>query len=63
MVRTDGKIDYGTLSDDASRYYTSNIYDRQIQVGEYITVCGYEDDDKRNCEFTFKIVEIIKLQA
>jgi hypothetical protein len=35
----------------------------QMQVGEYITVRGYENDGQRNCEFTFKISQIILLRS
>ena len=60
VLLTDGNIDYGAYAPDECRYYTSNIHANQIQVGEYITVRGYEDDGQRNCEFTFKISQIIK---
>jgi hypothetical protein len=55
-----GRIDYGAYAPDERRYYTSNIHDHQIQVGEDITVRGYENDGQRNCEFTFKISQIDK---
>ena len=59
----DGRFDYGSYAEHEYRYYASNIRDRQIQGGEYITTWRFYDVGRQGINGTYKITEIKNLQG
>jgi hypothetical protein len=58
----DGRLDFGWyagLDPDVSRFWASNIRERNLQAGEYITLRGHENGAQ--CEYTYRVSQIIRL--
>jgi hypothetical protein len=61
VMDRDGRTDFGEGADTAERQGHFNILDKDIFVGQLVTVTEFDSDDKKDVEWTYRIKEIVPM--